>query len=186
MQRASAMTVFASVLSVSVLVGGLAGCEKKKDATGTQGTNTTHGTTGATIPAAYFVTAEPAGAKPILEVKKAAKAGDPVVMHGRIAGREDPFTAGRASFMMTDMSLAVCEDGCKTPWDHCCDDAKTIATNAATVQLVDDKGEVIKAAANGVHGLAPNAELVIVGTIKSMDEAGNLVVDAKQVYVKKG
>ncbi len=108
-------------------------------------------------------------------------------MRGRIAGRRDPFTAGRASFMMTDMSLAVCEDGCKTPWDHCCDDQKDILANAATVQLVDDKGEVIKSEAKGVHGLTPNAELVVVGKVKSKDDAGNMVVDVTKVFVvKKG
>lgn len=160
----------------------ITGCEKPKSST----SNTSDRSAPVVIPAAYFVETEPAAAKPIVDVKKSAKVGEEIVMRGRIAGREDPFTAGRASFMMTDMSLAVCEDGCKTPWDHCCDDQKTIAANAATVQLVDDKGDVLKVDAQGVHGLAPNAELVVVGKVKSIDEAGNLVVDAKQVWIKKG
>jgi hypothetical protein len=171
--------VVLALISASALVLGASGCEKKTASTDGNGTPRA-GTTAATIPASYFVETAPAEAKGIVEVKKAAKAGDEVVMQGRIAGREDPFTAGRASFLMTDMSLAVCEDGCKTPWDHCCDSAKDIAANAATVQLVDDKGEVIKAPANGVHGLAPNAELVVIGTVKSLDEAGNMVVDVKK------
>jgi hypothetical protein len=179
------VTISCAMITAAVLgLAGLAGCDSKGKSTGTNTKET--GATGAVIPASYFVTTEPAAAKPIVEVKKGSKAGDEVVMRGRIAGRRDPFTSGRASFMMTDLSLAVCEDGCKTPWDHCCDDKKDIAAVAATVQIVDDKGEVIKGDAKGVHGLEPNAELVVVGKIKSMDEAGNLVVDAKQVYVKKG
>lgn len=162
------------------------GCDSKTKTAGTNTKTPEGGASAAVIPASYFVAAEPASAKPIMELKKGSKVGDDVVMRGRIAGRRDPFTAGRASFMMTDLSLAVCEDGCSTPWDHCCDDRKDIAAAAATVQIVDDKGEVIKGDAKGVHGLAPNAELVVVGKVKSMDEAGNLVVDAKQVYVKKG
>lgn len=161
------------------------GCEKKTASNTTGSKGNTNTPAGAVIPANYFVETSPANAKPIVEVKKGAKAGDAVVMEGRIAGRVDPFTAGRASFMMTDMSLAVCQDDCKTPWDHCCDEPKDIAANAATVQLVDDKGEIIKVQANGVHGLAPNVELIVVGTVKSLDENGNMVVDAKQVYVKK-
>lgn len=180
----NARTMFGCLLAAgSVLtLACLSACDKGK---GTS-TTTTQSPSGATIPASYFVAAEPADAKPIVEVKKVAKAGDEVVMRGRIAGRRDPFTAGRASFMMTDLSLATCEDGCETPWDHCCDDAKDIAANAATVQIVDEQGNVIKTDAKGVHGLEPNAELVVVGKVKSLDEAGNLVVDAKQVYVKKG
>src|SRR5688572_25046733 len=103
------------VVAAAVLMG-LNGCDKGKPAASNPKAPANNG---AVIPAAYFVETEPAAAKPIVEVKKGAKAGDEVVMRGRIAGRRDPFTAGRASFMMTDMSLAVCEDGCKTPWDHC-------------------------------------------------------------------
>lgn len=168
----------------AVMLMGVAGCDKGKPAA-TNTKSTPDAGSSVVIPATYFVTAEPAEAKPIVEVKKSAKAGDEIVMRGRIAGSRDPFIPGRASFTMTDLSLAVCVDDCKTPWDHCCDEPKDIAANAATVQLVDDKGEVIKTEAKGVHGLNPNAELVVVGKVKSMDEAGNLVVDVKQVYVKK-
>lgn len=165
---------------------GILGCDNKKGGgSGTGGT--TRGPAAApaaVIPATFFVDTAPADAKGIVELKKDAKAGDSVVMHGRIAGREDPFTAGRASFMMTDMTLPICEDGCKTPWDHCCEDAKEIASNAATVQLVDEKGEVVKAPANGVHGLKPNAEVIVVGKVKSKDDAGNMVVDVTKVFVK--
>lgn len=174
-----------AVISAGAMALGAGGCEKKGGST-TGKAAPAASTASAVIPASYFVETAPTDAKGIVDVKNAAKAGDQVVMQGRIAGREDPFTAGQASFLMTDMALAVCEDGCETPWDHCCDDAKEIAAHAATVQLVDDKGVVIKAPANGVHGLAPNAELVVVGTVKSLDDAGNMVVDAKQVYVKKG
>jgi hypothetical protein len=160
------------------------GCEKKAAPKATGAAPQAPAGGGVVIPASFFVETAPADPKGIVELKKGVKAGDSVVMHGRIAGREDPFTAGRASFMMTDMTLPVCEDGCKTPWDHCCDDAKEIAANAATAQLVDEKGEVIKAAANGVHGLKPNAEVIVVGKVKSKDDAGNLVVDVTKVFVK--
>jgi hypothetical protein len=167
----------------ATLALGVMGCEKKKTAS----SGTKAPTAAAVIPASYFVEKEPASPKGIVELKKSAKPGDAVVLRGRIAGREDPFTSGRAEFMMTDMALATCEDGCPTPWDHCCEGASEIATNAATVQIVDEKGEVIKGDANGVHGLKPNTELVVVGKVKSLDDAGNLVVDATQVYlVKKG
>lgn len=171
------------VAMAACLAMGVAGCEKSKPTDKPTTKAPEQGTTAAVIPASYFAASEPASAKGIDEIKKSAKVGDQVVLRGRIAGRVDPFTQGRAEFMMTDMTLPVCEDGCETPWDHCCDDAKTIASHAATVQLVGDDGQVIKASVKGVHGVAPNAELVVVGKVAKLDDAGNMVVDAKQVWV---
>jgi hypothetical protein len=74
-------------------------------------------------------------------------------------------------------------DHCKTPWDACCEDQQTIAAAAATVQVVNDKGQPLKVGLNGHKGIAPGKDVTVTGKVRSADEK-NLVVDATGIYVK--
>src|SRR5436305_11245041 len=95
--------------------------------------------------AKYLLAAEPAGAKPVKELRGAAKDGDEVVVVGRIGGSAKPWIDGRAGFHIVDLSFTPCSerpgDNCTTPWDYCCDSKEDLAKGMATVKVVDDRGE---------------------------------------------
>lgn len=147
----------------------------------------TEGTAVDGIPANLWLAAEPAGAKPVAEVKKSATAGQEVVLFGRIGGRKDPFVSGRAMFMLSDRSIPSCaekhSDGCPTPWDYCCEPKETVLAGTLTVEIVGSDGKPLKTGLSGVHGLEPLADVFVRGKVVG---AGNdLVIDATGVYVKK-
>ncbi len=56
----------------------------------------------------FLLAAEPAGAKGVIDVRKEAKDGDEVVVVGQVGGDKQPFTEGRASFLIVDPSLQAC------------------------------------------------------------------------------
>jgi hypothetical protein len=85
-----------------------------------------------------------------------------------------------------DPKLQLCTDGCKTPWDFCCDSQEEIAANAATIQVVDAEGKVIRTAINGHKGIKPGAEVVVAGTVAKRDTPAVLVVNAEKIWVKGG
>ncbi len=136
------------------------------------------------FPQTLFVSTIDRAPVPVAEAKAGAKEGDTVVLHGHIGGRKDPFTAGRAVFTLVDTRLHPCVDDCSTPWDFCCDDQADIAANAATIQVVDDSGAVIRSGIKGVRGIAPGAEVVVAGTVAKRDDAANLTINATQIWVK--
>src|SRR5262245_35599836 len=74
--------------------------------------------------AKYLLAEEPAGARPVQELRQAAKDGDEVVIVGRIGGSKEPWIEGRAGFLIVDPSFTPCNEkageDCPTPWDYCC------------------------------------------------------------------
>jgi hypothetical protein len=141
------------------------------------------------LPATLFVEAVPAEAVELAAAKTTAKAGDTVVVHGRIGGSRDPFIEDRAIFTLADMSMKTCSerhgDGCKTPWDYCCEPSEAVVANTATVQVVDAQGKVLKAGLNGAGGLKPMVEVVVKGRVSQKPDDKILVIDAAVIYVKK-
>jgi hypothetical protein len=138
------------------------------------------------LPATLWLTAAPADAKPVAEVKKSAKAGQDVVIFGRIGGGREPFVMGRALFMLADRSLPSCVEkhgpGCATPWDFCCEPKETVLASTTTIQVVGPDGKPAKLGLDGVHGLKPLAEVVIAGKVSSAGDS--VVIDATGIYVK--
>jgi hypothetical protein len=133
----------------------------------------------------YLLSEAPADAKPVVEVREAAKDGDEVTITGRIGGSEDPWVKGRASFSIVDPSLLPCsekgDDGCPTPWDYCCDSDR-LPQSMATIKIVDDAGQTVSQDAKSLLGVKELARVTIRGQAKR-DEAGNLTVLAKQIHV---
>jgi hypothetical protein len=138
------------------------------------------------FPAALWLTAEPADAKPVAEVKKTAAAGQDVIVFGRIGGGKDPFVTGRAMFMLADRSVQSCVEkhgpGCTTPWDYCCEPKELVLASTTTVQIVGPDGKPLKVGLASEHGLKPLTEVVIAGKVSSAGE--NVVIDATGIYVK--
>jgi hypothetical protein len=135
--------------------------------------------------AKHLLAAEPAGAKPVIDVRKAAKDGDEVVVVGRIGGSAQPWIKGRAGFQIVDPSFKPCsekgDDGCKTPWDYCCDPKGELVKGMATVKVVDAGGQTLPTDAKDLLGLAELDTVVVRGTAKR-DEQGNLTVLAAGIH----
>jgi hypothetical protein len=136
-----------------------------------------------------MVSAAPDGAKGVAEARKAAD-GDQVVVRGRIAGQEKPFTEGRAQFQLVDVAVQSCaempDEKCPTPWDMCCADKKEVADNSVTVQVVGADGRPLKAPLEGVGGLKPLGEVSVKGVVKKSPDGKAVTVNATEMYVKQG
>ena len=74
---------------------------------------------------------EPADAKSVVDVRKAAKDGDEVTIIGRIGGDVDPWVKGRAAFLIVDHSLEPCSEARETAARR----PGTIAANRASARV---------------------------------------------------
>jgi hypothetical protein len=131
----------------------------------------------------YLLSAEPAGAKGVSEVRKSSKAGDEVTLAGRVGGDVDPFVEGVAIFTIVDLSKKPCGEGCPTPWDYCC--TADLPENKAIIKVVDPQGSPVAEDARKLLGIKPLSSVVVRGKV-NRDDAGNLIVLAEAIYVKRG
>jgi hypothetical protein len=136
--------------------------------------------------AAYLLPSEPTGAQGVLDARKEARDGEEVVVVGRVGGSANPMVEGKLAFTIVDPALKPCnekeDDGCKTPWDYCCDPPEELRKATALVKVVDDKGKTVATDAANL-GIKPTQILVVRGIAKR-DEQGNLTVQAKGIFVK--
>lgn len=139
----------------------------------------------AAVPTDFVRTTEPAGARDLAEVKSSVKDGDDVVVRAVVGGSEEPFISTRAVVQIIDPSVKTCNqtpgDGCKTPWDACCDQ-DGVKAKGATVQVVDADGKPVAGTLHGVGGLKPSSQIVIVGKAKM--EGPALLINATGIYLK--
>lgn len=166
----------------------LAGCDKPQTSSNPPKTAIPAAASVA-LPADLFVSSEPADVKSVIDAKKAAKEGDEVVIRGRIGGSEDPFVPERAIFTIVDKSLPHCgemkmDDGCKTPWDYCCEPKDKLVDHSATVQIVDASGKPLKLEISKTPQLKPMSEIVVKGKLSKKDGDKVFVVNAGQIFVK--
>ena len=93
-----------------------------------------------------------------------------ILLSGYIGGRREPFTKGRASFVVIDNSIKKCNeikgDNCPTPWDACCEDRRTILSSTLTVQIIDKNSSLLKGTLKDVDGLQPGKRIKVLGRIK--------------------
>jgi hypothetical protein len=140
----------------------------------------------ATLPENLRLPVAPEGATEIAALKQTVKDGDKVVLRGVVAGRADPIAENRAIITLLDTSIQTCDknpsDGCKTPWDACCEPADVLAKNSLTVQVVDGEGRPVKTSLANVEGVKPLAQLVVSGTAK-VSADGVVLVNADGVHV---
>ena len=133
----------------------------------------------------YLLDREPAGAKGAIDVRKAAKDGDEVVVVGKIGGQDDPWYARQAGFTIVDPSIPSCldtGDNCKTPWDYCCTPKEDLTRGMVAVKLVDARGQVVAGDARKLLGLRELNTVVAKGTYRQ--DGDSFVVHATAVYVR--
>ena len=138
-------------------------------------------------PEGLFPAGNPPAAKDVEDVKKAAKAGDDIVLQAQVGGRKQWQVDGKTMFLVIDPVLESCDetegDHCPTPWDFCCVPKEQITKKLATVRVVGADGQPLACSVEGAHGIKPLAHVVVAGRVQSNDGA-NLVLDAKQIWVK--
>jgi hypothetical protein len=136
---------------------------------------------------AFLAASEPQGAKTVIEARECVADGDEVVVVGRIGGSTDPWVKGMAAFLIVDQSLVPCNeregDTCPTPWDYCCD-LERLPKSKAMVRIVDEQEQVIPADAKHLLKVKELETIVVQGKAKR-DEAGNLTVLARKVFVRR-
>ncbi|MBL8891488.1 MAG: hypothetical protein JNL67_16025 [Planctomycetaceae bacterium] len=133
---------------------------------------------------AYLLSTEPSDAVPVGTARVSAQDGQALTIVGYIGGSASPFVAGAAVFTIVDPSVPRCaEEGAPTPWDYCCQQ-EALKTNMATIQFVDDSGEIMYQDSKAWLGIK-ELDLVMVQGIAKRDEAGNLILAAEKLYVKR-
>jgi len=135
----------------------------------------------------YILTDEPDGAIGVIEARKSTKDGEPVVVVGRIGGAKNPWIDGRAAFTMLDASMVVVAEGTESNggeicMDECC--AVERAGSTTLVKVVDENGGVLAADARSLLGVANDDMVVVQGNV-SRDTAGNFVILASGVHVRR-
>jgi hypothetical protein len=161
---------------------GLAGCGKKPAAA-------VESQPPAVALDSFFTPAAATAAGSIRTLRATAKPGDPVVVSGRIMGREKPFVEGRAAFVLGDPAvLTPCNekpgDECTTPWDTCCNSNEDKQAGTATIQLVGADGRVIKQGLKGLHGLTELSTVTVTGTVDKASSAEALIINASKLHVQ--
>lgn len=135
--------------------------------------------------AKFIAASEPANAVGVGSARESSQNDEDVVLVGRIGGSGKPFVDGVAAFTIVDPKVPHCskEEGCKTPWDYCCEQNQ-VKQNIATVKIVDGETNTVQEDARKLLGVKELNVVVVHGKAKR-DDAGNLTVLADQIYVKE-
>lgn len=144
--------------------------------------------------AACVLTAEPEGSLGVLDVRETLveqKASElpEVVLVGRIGGVPDPWGRGEASFVVEELSVCGVEGG----HDHHDHDAASCPfcskkinplETLALVRFVDAEGLVLPVSARDVFPVDAHQTVVVRGRA-AIDPAGQLLVTARELYVRR-
>lgn len=125
---------------------------------------------------------------PIPELRVTAKPGDRVILEGKVMGTDQPFVDNRALFVVGDeQTITSCDlledDHCATPWDNCCDDPRVVRAGTATIQVVDDNGQVVKESIRGVRNLKELSRVRVRGTVAPQSSPEALIINAEGIDV---
>lgn len=175
------MRLISMQLGVSAILVTFAGC----------GDHTTAPPTGKASTSAdggkYLLAAKPAGAKGVIDARKAAKDNDEVVVVGRIGGSTDPWIKGKPAFSLVDSSLKACSDvegdPCQTPWDYCCV-TDQLPKAMVLVKVVDADDKMPAGDARELLKVKELQTVTVKGKAKR-DDAGNIMILAKGIFVEK-
>lgn len=126
-------------------------------------------------------------AETITALRAKAKPGEQVTLVGKVMGMMEPFVPNRAAFVAGDEeTLVSCEllgdeNHCPTPWDVCCEDPGKIRASTATIQVVNENGDVIKQEIRGVNGLKELSRIRVRGVVAPQSSDEVLIVNAERI-----
>jgi len=132
------------------------------------------------------LSAEPADAKGVIQVREQAKDGDAIVVIGRVGGSKEPCVKGRAAFTIVDPSYQSCDERgetCETPWDYCHATKDEMTRATAMIKVVDAQGKTLSQDVQDLLGIQPLQTVVVQGRAKR-DDNGNLTVLAEGIYIR--
>ena len=174
------------LLVTALTVATVVGCDDNPAATGSPTPLHTAATEANALPGGLRLAAAPADAQDIAAAKAAIRDGGRFVVRGVIAGRADPIAENRAILTLLDTGVKTCDknpaDGCKTPWDACCEPADVLAKNSVSVQVVDAEGRPVKTSLASLEGVKPLAQLIVSGTAK-VSADGVVLLNADGIHV---
>lgn len=133
------------------------------------------------LPDNAVLPAIPANAREVSTAMKAAKAGDPVILHGRVAGSKDAFVENVAAFTLVDEAEIK-----PATSKGLADTAADIATESkCVIQFVNKAGKPFPVDLTFKAGLKPGTEVFVVGTVLSALGADAAVVNATGIHIPK-
>ena len=136
----------------------------------------------------YLLADEPEGVQGIVAVREEIQEGETYVLFGRVGGIDDPWSPGKAAFVIADpvalMELDAdghdCKDGCA----FCKHKKGHPSKHLAMVRVVDDAGNVVRIDARKLLELDVDDMVVVRGKV-SIDKLGNMIVNADGVHVRR-
>lgn len=139
------------------------------------------------LPTNLSLAAAPSEATGVAAMKASVKDGDRVVVTGIVGGRAEPIADRRAILTLLDAAVPTCdknpEDGCKTPWDACCEPAEVLTRNSVTVQVVDAEGRPLRAPLSSLPGVKPQAVLTVSG-VANVTADGVVLINADGIHAR--
>lgn len=136
----------------------------------------------------YLLAEEPEGAQGIVSVRDQLRDGESYVLFGRIGGVSDPWSPGKAAFVIADpvamMGLESDGHDCSSGCAFCKKKEGHASRHLAMVRIVDESGDVVAVDARKLLDLDVD-EMVVVRGIVSLDKLGNLIVDADGIHVRR-
>ena len=159
-----------------------AGCGKGSDLTATAA----HATVVNIDGSQFLLSEEPDGAVGVITARESAEDGKPLVMVGRIGGAANPWIDGRAAFTLLDASMTVVAEGEMAEGAVCTGDCCATERLACTavVKVVDGDGQLIAIDSRQLLGVK-EADMVVVEGKAQKDKAGNFVMLASRVYLRR-
>lgn len=137
-----------------------------------------------------LLTQEPSGAVGILDARELLTAPAELVLVGRVGGVDQPWTPGRAAFVIVDPA-ADADDEHHAHGSHACGDDCPFCSKetgepdaTAIIRFVDERGELLPFDARTLFDLSSKQTVVVRGR-GEVDSLGNLVVRADGVYVRR-
>lgn len=139
--------------------------------------------------AKYVLPAEPGDVEGVLDVQEGYQAPRDVVIVGQIGGVKNPWSTGKAVFILADPIMLMEQDT-----DHVCQDAgckfcarkriNKLKEGLAVVEFKDDVGEIVPIDARELFDIA-ESQMVVVRGRAHVNDLGCLVVSANGLYIRQ-
>ena len=133
-----------------------------------------------------LLTDAPSNALSVATARAQAQPGEPIQVHGQIAGTRAPFIDGYAGFVLADSELEFCnemdDDHCSTPWDACCEDPDKLNAMRLSVQFVDANGNPIQQDLKATLSLKEQDHVTVIGTVTETSTPSNVIIHATGLY----